>query len=263
MALAAARGSVPRELPVMAALVSSGLANLNTDDSDSAGYFQIRKAIWDKGEYAGFPDQPELQIKWFLDQARAVRQQRLASGLPDRRRTRRGSGVDRRCGAARRGVPRALPAAPRGGTRSDRSRVHRARSRARIRPWVGAGQAAARVARRRDPAEGLAEGEGLAAGAAGQGHRAPGRLSRGELRGGSLRDRVAARRGACAPPRHPAAHAGAGAVRHREAEAPEVPARCNPPHPGPAPAGAGEAHCEGRGSGRKRHTQAHHAATVR
>jgi hypothetical protein len=77
-----ARGrGIPPELPVMAALVDSGLRNLNVGDSDAVGYFQMRTAIWDKGEYAGFPGNPELQIEWFLDQAEIVRDQRLGSGL--------------------------------------------------------------------------------------------------------------------------------------------------------------------------------------
>ena len=83
MALAAARAGLPRELPVMAALESSGLANLKSGDADSVGYFQMRTGIWNQGEYAGYPEKPELQIKWFIDQARAVRQSRLAAGSPD------------------------------------------------------------------------------------------------------------------------------------------------------------------------------------
>jgi hypothetical protein len=68
---AAARG-IPGELPVMGALVESNLVNLKTGDGDAKGYFQMREGIW-SGTYPGFPDNPELQLDWFLDQAAAVR----------------------------------------------------------------------------------------------------------------------------------------------------------------------------------------------
>jgi len=68
---AAARG-IPGELPVMGALVESNLVNLKTGDADAKGYFQMREGIW-SGTYPGFPDNPELQLAWFLDQAAAVR----------------------------------------------------------------------------------------------------------------------------------------------------------------------------------------------
>jgi hypothetical protein len=72
--------TIPAELPVMAALVESGLKNLIAGDSDSAGYFGMRRSIWDTGAYAGFPTRPELQLTWFLDQAIAVRTARVAAG---------------------------------------------------------------------------------------------------------------------------------------------------------------------------------------
>jgi hypothetical protein len=80
MAHGARARSIPGELPVMAALVESGLRNLNIPDVDSAGYFGMRRAIWDMGIYAGFPDRPDLQLTWFIDQALAVRAIRVASG---------------------------------------------------------------------------------------------------------------------------------------------------------------------------------------
>lgn len=68
----------------MAALVESGLTNLHAGDpsggSDSAGYFQMRVDIWNSGEYAGFAEQPELQLKWFIDHALIVKAQRIAAG---------------------------------------------------------------------------------------------------------------------------------------------------------------------------------------
>src|SRR5262249_33497888 len=36
--------------------------------------------IWNNREYAGFPDKPELQVKWFLDRAEEVKAQRVAAG---------------------------------------------------------------------------------------------------------------------------------------------------------------------------------------
>jgi len=78
---ARARG-LPAELPVMAALVESGLRNLDYGDADSVGFFQMRTSIWDQGEYAGYAGRPELQLEWFLDHAEAVMQQRIERGLP-------------------------------------------------------------------------------------------------------------------------------------------------------------------------------------
>jgi hypothetical protein len=78
---ARARG-LPGELPVMAALVESGLRNLDYGHADSVGFFQMRTSIWDQGEYAGYAGRPELQLQWFLDQAEAVMKQRVARGLP-------------------------------------------------------------------------------------------------------------------------------------------------------------------------------------
>jgi hypothetical protein len=77
---AARDAGLPGELPVMAALVDSGLRNLAQGDSTTAGYFQMRVDIWNKGDYAGFPDHPTLQLQWFIDQAQAVRQRAVAAG---------------------------------------------------------------------------------------------------------------------------------------------------------------------------------------
>src|SRR3954462_6645518 len=68
---AAARG-IPGQLPVMAALVESNLVNLNSRPSDSKGYFQMRESIWGASS-PGSPDNPDLQLDWFLDQATAAR----------------------------------------------------------------------------------------------------------------------------------------------------------------------------------------------
>lgn len=83
MAHGAANASLPRELPVMGALVESGLQNLTSGDSDAVGYFQMRTSIWDKHPYAGYPQNPPLQLRWFADRATQERAQRIAAGRPD------------------------------------------------------------------------------------------------------------------------------------------------------------------------------------
>jgi len=79
---ARARG-LPGELPVMASLVESGLRNIGGGDRDSVGFFQMRVGIWNTGDYAGFPDHPQLQLKWFGDQAIAARARHVAGGDVD------------------------------------------------------------------------------------------------------------------------------------------------------------------------------------
>ena len=80
MAAEAQKRGLPPQLPVMASLVESGMKNLNFGDADSVGFFQMRVGIWNQGDYAGFPDKPELQVKWFLDTAEQVKKQRIAAG---------------------------------------------------------------------------------------------------------------------------------------------------------------------------------------
>jgi hypothetical protein len=81
MADAAEKRGLPRELPVMAALTESSLRNLNYGDADSIGFFQMRTSMWDQGEYAGYGQHPEKQVQWFLDQAEAIKKQRVSRGL--------------------------------------------------------------------------------------------------------------------------------------------------------------------------------------
>ena len=76
----AEKAGLPPELPVMASLVESGVKNLNFGDRDSVGFFQMRTAIWNQGAYAGYPEKPELQAKWFIDQALAIKRRRIAEG---------------------------------------------------------------------------------------------------------------------------------------------------------------------------------------
>ena len=64
----------------MAALVESGLRNLPYGDADSVGFFQMRLSVWDHGEYAGYLARPELQLRWFVDHAVALRDARRAAG---------------------------------------------------------------------------------------------------------------------------------------------------------------------------------------
>jgi len=71
---------LPPELPVMAALVESGLRNRPLPGG-THGFFGLRKDIWNRGEYRGFPERPPLQLKWFINQAIAVRDQGLERGV--------------------------------------------------------------------------------------------------------------------------------------------------------------------------------------
>jgi hypothetical protein len=80
LASEAKKAGLPPELPVMASLVESGVKNLQGGDADSAGFFQMRVGIWDEGPYKGFRQNPHLQAKWFLDQALAIKRQRIAAG---------------------------------------------------------------------------------------------------------------------------------------------------------------------------------------
>ena len=83
LAKQADKHGLPPELPVMASLVESGVKNLNFGDADSVGFFQMRVGIWNQGDYKGFPQHPELQAKWFIDQAVAVKKQAIARGDAD------------------------------------------------------------------------------------------------------------------------------------------------------------------------------------
>ena len=80
MARQAEKAGLPRELPIMAGLVESGLTNIQGGDRDSVGFFQMRVGIWNQGAYTGYMSKPELQLKWFIDQAVAVKQRRIAAG---------------------------------------------------------------------------------------------------------------------------------------------------------------------------------------
>jgi hypothetical protein len=79
MARAAALRDVPEELPVMAALAESGLRNLNKRRNPFAGFFSMHRSL-NKGPYRGFPKNPDLQLRWFLDTAVIVRQREIAEG---------------------------------------------------------------------------------------------------------------------------------------------------------------------------------------
>jgi hypothetical protein len=68
----AQRHGLPRELPVMAALVESDMRNVPYGDRASLGYFQMQTTYWLE-RYPGYPHKPELQLRWFVDQALAVR----------------------------------------------------------------------------------------------------------------------------------------------------------------------------------------------
>jgi cell wall-associated NlpC family hydrolase len=78
---AAQRAGLPRELPVMAALVESGLKNDHYGDRDSLGFFQMRTSIWNHGKYAGFSNDPRKQLRWFIDEATALKAERMHQGV--------------------------------------------------------------------------------------------------------------------------------------------------------------------------------------
>ena len=80
MARGAAERGVPHELPVMAGIAESGLRNIR--GTSYHGFFGMHESL-NSGEYRGFPRNPELQLKWFLDTALLVRRRLLASGRPD------------------------------------------------------------------------------------------------------------------------------------------------------------------------------------
>jgi hypothetical protein len=82
MARGAALRDVPQELPVMAGLAESGLRNLNARGNPFAGFFSMHRSL-NKGDYRGFPRDPELQLRWFLDTAVIVRQREIAEGAED------------------------------------------------------------------------------------------------------------------------------------------------------------------------------------
>ena len=92
MARAAALRDVPQELPVMAALAESGLRNLNRRGNPFAGFFSMHRSL-NKGDYGGFPRNPQLQLDWFLDTAVIVRQREIADGAEDYAATSEGLGL--------------------------------------------------------------------------------------------------------------------------------------------------------------------------
>ena len=79
----AEKAGLPPELPVMAAIVESGVRNLNHGHADSVGFFQMRVGIWNSGPYEGYPEKPELQAKWFIDEALKVKRAAIAKGDAD------------------------------------------------------------------------------------------------------------------------------------------------------------------------------------
>ena len=80
MARGAANRGLPHELPVMAGIAESGLRNIR--GGSYHGFFGMHESL-NRGEYRGFPRNPELQLLWFLDTAVLVRQRRVAVGRAD------------------------------------------------------------------------------------------------------------------------------------------------------------------------------------
>jgi cell wall-associated NlpC family hydrolase len=73
MGTQAQQAGLPPELPVMAALTESGLRNVPYGTDDSVGFFQMRLGIWNTGQYAGYLQNPELQLEWFIQHALAAK----------------------------------------------------------------------------------------------------------------------------------------------------------------------------------------------
>ncbi|HEY6779508.1 MAG TPA: hypothetical protein VI111_01065 [Thermoleophilaceae bacterium] len=80
MARGAALRGLPDELPAMAALAETGVANIRSPDQRYVGYFQMDVKGWNRGSYRGYPRDPDLQLQWFTDYAVLARQQRIAEG---------------------------------------------------------------------------------------------------------------------------------------------------------------------------------------
>ena len=134
----------------MASLVESGMTNIQGGDADSVGFFQMRVGIWNQGDYAGYPDKPELQVKWFLDQAEAgqegPRRRRQADRRPQLLRR-----MDRRRRTPRRAIPRPLPTQARRSQRPPRQRRLRPARRRAAGRQRRAGRRGRRGGRRRRP----------------------------------------------------------------------------------------------------------------
>jgi hypothetical protein len=64
----------------MAALTESGLTNLRS--RSFAGFFGMSRSL-NTGDYRGFPRNPDLQVRWFVDTAMLVRQRRVAEARAD------------------------------------------------------------------------------------------------------------------------------------------------------------------------------------
>ncbi len=84
----------------------SGLRNIRGGSYHSFGMH----ASLNRGEYRGFPRNPELQLRWFLDAAGIVRQRRVAGARRPGGQLRRVGHLDRGRGAPRGREPRQLPA---------------------------------------------------------------------------------------------------------------------------------------------------------
>jgi hypothetical protein len=80
MATRASERGVPGELPVMAALVRSGLRNQTAGGQGRAGYFGMLQRLWEAGSYAGFPADPAIQMDWFINQMIAIRDRAIFLG---------------------------------------------------------------------------------------------------------------------------------------------------------------------------------------
>ena len=77
----AQKAGLPPELPVMAALVESGVAN-NPRRRRGLGRLlsDARRRSGTRASTRGYPENPKLQAKWFIDHALALKGKRIAAG---------------------------------------------------------------------------------------------------------------------------------------------------------------------------------------
>jgi hypothetical protein len=80
MGRAANAAGVPPELPVITALVESGLHNVQYGEADALGFFQMQKSVWNRGPYLRFWRKPTVQLRWFINQAISVRSAWVTAG---------------------------------------------------------------------------------------------------------------------------------------------------------------------------------------
>ena len=120
----------PGELPVMASLVESGLANLNHGDRDSVGFFQMRLGIWNRGALPRLSQRRRAAAQVVPRPSHCAEGRRIAAGDGELRpRSEHMGQLDRRRRAPRRALPLPLSRAARRCTRARGASVSATRRR--------------------------------------------------------------------------------------------------------------------------------------